>query len=148
MGSMLQPYEPFSIPQLVRYHPSQRYDLHTDFWLSPRVMDDGSGRMFNRVASFFVFLKANCTGGETHFPFVDVLEKDKKRGGRLDLVFGEKVRAHEQGGVAFKPLVGSAIFWVNLDEKGRGDGRVRHAGLPVEEGEKVGMNIWPRKFYY
>ena len=28
-----------------------------------------------------------------------------------------------------------------------GDRRVVHAGLPVGEGDKIGMNLWPRKFY-
>jgi prolyl 4-hydroxylase len=36
---------------------------------------------------------------------------------------------------------------VNLNEEGEGDGRVVHAGLPVEEGEKIGLNIWPRRFF-
>jgi prolyl 4-hydroxylase len=144
---MLQPHEPFSMPQLVKYTPGQKYDLHTDFWLSPRLMDDGSGRRFNRVASFFVFLEANCTEGETYFPYVDVLDKDAERGGDLENNFGGKVRRHDDGGVAFRPIAGNGIFWVNLDAEGRGDRRVMHAGLPVGEGVKVGLNIWPRKFY-
>jgi prolyl 4-hydroxylase len=24
---------------------------------------------------------------------------------------------------------------------------VVHAGLPVEDGEKIGLNIWPRRFF-
>lgn len=151
MGTMLQPAEPFSIPQLVRYFPSQRYDLHTDFWPQHQIMKDGSGRLFNRVASFFVFLRDNCTEGETYFPSVDVLDKDAERGGALEAGFRGKVtRGEREGvpkGVKFKPIEGNAVFWVNIDEKGEGDRRVVHAGLPVGEGEKIGMNIWPRKFY-
>ena len=48
-------------------------------------------------------------------------------------------------GTTFKPKKGSGIFWVNLHESGFGDQRVRHAGLPVHEGEKVGMNIWVKR---
>ncbi|KAF2730161.1 hypothetical protein EJ04DRAFT_580072 [Polyplosphaeria fusca] len=155
MGSMLLPHEPFSTPQLVRYFPSQKYDLHTDFWPAHQLMPDGSGRLFNRVASFFVFLRANCTDGYTYFPEVDVLDRDAERsgggGGNLGAVWkGKAERGERQGekkGVRFKPIAGNALFWVNLDGKGRGDQRLIHAGLPVGEGEKVGMNLWPRKFY-
>jgi prolyl 4-hydroxylase len=155
MGSMLLPHEPFSIPQLVRYRPGQKYDLHTDFWPQHQVMNDGSGRQFNRAASFFVFLRANCTGGETWFPKVDVAYSSAERPASGDDMmekwYGERVvreeRDGESSGVKFKPIVGSAIFWVNLNEEGEGDGRVVHAGLPVEEGEKIGLNIWPRRFF-
>ncbi|KAF2785501.1 hypothetical protein K505DRAFT_380848 [Melanomma pulvis-pyrius CBS 109.77] len=151
MGAMLQPDESFSIPQLVRYAPKQRYDLHTDFWPQHQVVNDGSGRRFNRVASFFVFLRDNCTEGETYFPAVDVLDRDAERGGGIEKGFGGKVARGEKDGatkgVKFKPIAGNAIFWVNMDNEGRGDRRLVHAGLPVGEGEKIGMNLWPRKFY-
>jgi prolyl 4-hydroxylase len=157
MGSMLLPSEPFSIPQLVRYYPSQKYDLHTDFWPQHQVLNDGSGRRFNRVASFFVFLRANCTKGETYFPLVDVLDQDdpkRDNGGEGEITSiwadGKVSRGEKNGekrGVKFKPIAGNAIFWVNLDGQGNGDRRLVHAGLPVGEGEKVGLNIWPRKFY-
>ena len=48
-------------------------------------------------------------------------------------------------GTTFKPRKGSGIFWVNLHESGFGDQRVRHAGLSVRQGEKVGMNIWVKR---
>lgn len=153
MGNMLQPHEPFSVPQLVRYYPNQRYDLHTDFWPNHQIMNDGSGRLFNRVASFFVFLRDNCTDGETYFPLVDVLDKDAERKGELEERWeGRMSRGEKDGkakGVKFKPITGNAVFWVNIPEgaRGQGDRRVVHAGLPVGEGEKIGMNIWPRKFY-
>jgi prolyl 4-hydroxylase len=40
MGSILLPIEPFSTPQLVRYFPSQKYDLHTDFWPEHQITTD------------------------------------------------------------------------------------------------------------
>jgi prolyl 4-hydroxylase len=154
MGSMLLPHEPFSIPQLVRYFPGQKYDLHTDFWPQHQVMNDGSGRLFNRAASFFVFLKANCTGGETWFPKVDATYSSADRRATDDNMedwYGDKVlreeTKEENSGVKFRPIVGNAIFWVNLNAKGEGDRRVVHAGLPVEDGEKIGLNIWPRRFF-
>ncbi|KAL5427233.1 hypothetical protein PMIN04_001505 [Paraphaeosphaeria minitans] len=74
LGTMLHAHERFSTPQLVRYFPTQRYDLHTDFWPRHQRLSDGSGRLFNRPASFFVFLRDNCTDGETYFPGVGIEE--------------------------------------------------------------------------
>ncbi|KAF2442115.1 hypothetical protein P171DRAFT_61539 [Karstenula rhodostoma CBS 690.94] len=143
LGTMLHTHEPFSTPQLVRYLPSQRYDLHTDFWPRHQRLSDGSGGLFNRPASFFVFLRDNCTEGYTWFPSVTV-EEGKEVGfeGRVE-------RGKEDGGggdgdgrgVRFKPVMGNALFWVNIPDSGKGDRRVLHAGLPVGAGEKIGMNI-------
>lgn len=101
---------------------------------------------FNRVASFFVFLRDNCTGGYTYFPLINVPAQVD-----LEALFEGRVErgdvGGEEGGVKVKPVRGNALFWVNLDEEGKGDGRVVHAGLPVDEGEKIGLNIWPRKYF-
>ncbi|KAF2030066.1 hypothetical protein EK21DRAFT_112359 [Setomelanomma holmii] len=158
MGSMLLPDEPFSVPQLVRYFPGQKYDLHTDFWPEHQVLREGvnRGRRFNRVASFFIFLRDNCTGGYTNFPAVEPASPTTASSSLtsdIDLAtwYGEKVAIGEKdakpSGVKFKPIRGNAVFWVNVDKHGRGDRRVVHAGLPVGEGEKIGLNIWPRKWY-
>lgn len=47
-------------------------------------------------------------------------------------------------GVVFKPLAGNAVYWENFrpDGTGRGWEQSWHAGLPVVEGTKVGLNIW------
>lgn len=151
MGSMLLPDDPFSTPQLVRYFPSQKYDLHTDFWPQHQIMNDGTDRLFNRVASFFVFLRDNCTEGYTYFPEVEPSHNVPNAPHDLNKLYGGKVARGEidgeQKGVKFKPIKGNAVFWVNLNEAGEGDHRLVHAGLPVGEGEKIGLNIWPRKFY-
>lgn len=118
-------------PQLVRYTAGQKFNLHYDWYDTPQVLTKTSQR-FNRPASFFAFLEANCTGGETFFPHISVPGEGRWR-------------AHE-GGTAFKPVEGNALFWVNLMPSGHGDKRVIHAGLPVEEGRKTAMNIWPRGF--
>jgi prolyl 4-hydroxylase len=119
-------------PQLVRYTNGQKFNPHYDWYDIPQVLT-ASGQKFNRPASFFVFLEANCTGGETFFPKVSVPGVGRWR--------------EHEGGTAFKPVEGNALFWVNLMPSGRGDKRVLHAGLPVEEGRKTAMNIWPRAFY-
>lgn len=99
-------------------------------------------RMYNRVATFFVVLQANHTGGgETWFPRVKAITSQERR--EEEGVW----REHEEGGVAFKAVEGNALFWVNLREDGSGDERTVHAGLPVEGGVKHAMNIWPRVFF-
>ncbi|KAF1837510.1 hypothetical protein BDW02DRAFT_518833 [Decorospora gaudefroyi] len=153
MGSMLLPSEPFSIPQLVRYFPLEKFDLHTDFWPQHQVttLKDAQGQdravYFNRVASFFVFLRDNCTDGETYFPLVEPAHASSAIN---DLYDGKVTRGEMEGeekGVKFKPIRGNALFWVNLDGQGKGDRRLVHAGLSVGVGEKIGLNIWPRKYY-
>ena len=130
------------ILQLVKYQAGQRFDLHHDWYDYPQRHADG--RRFNRIASFFAFLHDNCTEGETYFPYIKPTKGPNSRG----LLDQEgKFRLHKDGGVAFKPIRGNALFWMNLAANGTGDKRVVHAGLPVAEGTKVAMNIWPRKFY-
>jgi prolyl 4-hydroxylase len=53
---------------------------------------------------------------------------------------GEEEERHE--GVTFKPIPGNAVFWENLREDGSAYWETWHAGLPVETGEKIGLNVW------
>ena len=39
------------------------------------------------------------------------------------------------------------LLWVNLLPHGARDARMVHAGLPIADGVKYGMNIWPRTFF-
>jgi prolyl 4-hydroxylase len=120
----------------------------------------GRGRLYNRVASFFLYLEDNCLGGGTEFPDLNLDESSifaKKRGQaeameqldfwktRIEIERKENETSEHAQGVIFKPRKGSGVFWVNLHESGFGDQRVRHAGLPVHEGQKVGMNIWVKR---
>lgn len=45
-------------------------------------------------------------------------------------------------GIIFKPIAGNAIFWENMRRDGSGYWESWHAGLPVESGVKIGLNIW------
>ncbi|KAI1115635.1 hypothetical protein F5Y14DRAFT_449741 [Nemania sp. NC0429] len=142
LGTILNPDEDeMGVPQLVRYSEGQEYNLHHDWMRIPQAAFDGSPRSFNRVASFFVILQANCTGGETWFPFIKPVapQPNEREESRL-------WREHEDGGLAFKPVPGNGIFWVNLFPNGTGDTRTVHAGLPVTSGSKTAMNIWPRQY--
>ncbi|KAK1834491.1 hypothetical protein QBC39DRAFT_252166 [Podospora conica] len=146
LGSVLVPGrdDMGGAPQLVRYTPGQKFDVHTDWFRKPRVLDEdrGSGRrrMYNRVATVFVVVQSNCSegSGETWFPRVKAPAPGE----------GGWWREHEEGGVAVRAAEGNALLWVNLEgETGRGDERVVHAGLEVVGGTKHAVNIWPRVFF-
>lgn len=155
MGStMVEGRDEMGSPQLVRYTAAQRFNVHHDWYETPQWAYDGSNRKFNRVASFFAILQDNCTDGETYFPYIggEPAQKDSsstagsvgsRRWEKLDPVW----RQHEDGGLAFRPVRGNALFWVNLHANSTGDERTMHAGLQVGQGLKTAMNIWPRQFY-
>ena len=85
-----------------------------------------------------VYVDANCTGGGTNFPRLS-MPKDERWCEFLEC--GEE-RQDEEGGITFKPLKGAAVYWENFGSDGRGYEETWHAGLPVREGSKVGLNIW------
>jgi prolyl 4-hydroxylase len=155
LGTMLRDgWDEMGPPQLVRYGPGQRFNVHHDWYDTPRWANDESMRRWNRVASFFAVLQDNCTGGETHFPHIQGIVQTSPRRepawvGDWANVTGQRPlwRTHEDGGLAFRPVAGNAIFWVNLHANGTGDTRTMHAGLPLGEGTKTAMNIWPRQYY-
>ncbi|KAJ9136653.1 Prolyl 4-hydroxylase 1 [Pleurostoma richardsiae] len=160
MGAMLRDgWDEMGPPQLVRYTAGQRFNVHHDWYDTPRWATDGSSRKWNRVASFFAILQDNCTDGETHFPYLQpaVLDHRKDATGQKTAEGSKEPRRwkaadpvwrqHEDGGLAFRPITGNALFWVNLHANGTGDGRTMHSGLPVGEGLKTAMNIWPRQYY-
>jgi prolyl 4-hydroxylase len=166
MGTMMRDdWDEMGPVQLVRYTTGQRFNIHHDWYDTPRWANDNSMRTWNRIASFFAVLQDNCTGGETHFPYIRGIvpsspwgeavwagEDDNTSDGEEEENHEERKtsplwREHEDGGLAFRPVAGNAIFWVNLHANGTGDRRVMHAGLPLESGLKTAMNIWPRQYY-
>ncbi|KAF7545519.1 hypothetical protein G7Z17_g9111 [Cylindrodendrum hubeiense] len=54
----------------------------------------------------------------------------------------DKQPRDEDRGVVFKVVPGNAVYWENFSPDGRGYDETWHAGLPVDEGLKVGLNIW------
>lgn len=126
--------------QLVRYGPDEYYHVHFDWFdILHREAKGWNPRLYNRVASFFIYLDDDCRGGETHFPRVNA------SGNGSEVVALEDHVSMAHTGSSFLPRRGNGIFWVNLLPNGHGDSRLLHAGLPVEEGSKVGMNIWVKK---
>lgn len=117
--------------------------------------DWGSGaRGWGRVSSMMVWVAADdVEGGGTQFPLLvnkgpqekwcqwvecpDVQEI-------LDASRQDVSGGNDGLGLTFKPIPGNAIFWENFrpDGTGRGFEETWHAGLPVNKGVKVGLNIW------
>lgn len=107
--------------QVVRYEPGQEFNLHTDH---QDYFNDLECR--GRLATLLLYLSEPDAGGETWFPENDV---------------------------RIAPKQGSAVFFWNTKEKPGSDGyhpevflntdqRMRHAGLPVDGGEKWVCNRW------
>jgi prolyl 4-hydroxylase len=96
------------------------------------------------LTSFFVYLEANCTGGNTVF-----LEVPRPQAPEwCDALTCLDENGEELNRVEVKPKVGTAIFWYNLDTEGNVDRKTLHAGAPVTSGTKIGMNIWTRERYW
>ncbi|CAP60232.1 uncharacterized protein PODANS_1_5450 [Podospora anserina S mat+] len=157
LGNMFRDgWDEMGQPQLVRYTTGQQFTLHHDWFASPLWADDGSWNTWNRLASFFVILEDDCTGGETYFPFAKSIVAPGPKGEQPGITQRESGggeqqkplwREHEDGGLAFRPVAGNSLFWINLHPNGTGDTRTKHAGLPLESGQKTAMNIWPRQYY-
>lgn len=101
--------EPFSV---IRYLPGQQYKTHVDYFSAEQLalnrerFGDLAGQ---RLATFLIYLRAPERGGGTRF--VDA-------------------------GLTVTGEVGTAILHWNCRPDGRPDPRTRHAGMPVEAGEK------------
>ncbi|KAF2262278.1 hypothetical protein CC78DRAFT_534939 [Lojkania enalia] len=123
--------------QAVQYEIGQKYSPHTDWFSSPAQTTSEFGG--NRATSFFVYVAADSdiVGGGTAFPLLNA---------PVDERWCEYINCDESwdDGVTFRPIPRNAVFWKNM-KSGRGDRRTLHAGLPVQRGNKLGMNIWTRE---
>ena len=95
-----------------------------------------------RISTFFTYLYANCSGGETEFlnvPFNFTTHAQ----------FYPFLTCDEQSttrGIRFRPIAGNTVLWYNLDEHGRGDSGTYHADLPPgENGQKIGLTNLTRE---
>lgn len=119
----------------VRYGSGGRFGMHHDW-------DTDRRKEYDRRTSFFATIAADgVQGGSTWFPNARPAWGNAARFGRpwcrwLDCEY-------EGGrGVAVRPIKGNALFWVNFKEDGTGVQETVHAGAPLVEGTKIGMNIW------
>ncbi|MCJ1377762.1 Prolyl 4-hydroxylase, alpha polypeptide [Xylographa soralifera] len=133
------PVERVEALQVVKYTVGDQFRQHWDWW---------EGADNPRISTFFAYLACDsgesgnedrCEGGATHF---SDLGKDFPRGW-CDVI--DCSDDSELDGVAFKPIVGNAIFWSNVHPNGTYHQGTYHAGMPVKKGQKVGLNIWTHR---
>jgi prolyl 4-hydroxylase len=79
------------------------------------------GKNYNRLMSFFIYIMADCTGGETWFPNITIssaIAKDRTT----------PVQTLDHGnGLALKARAGSGVFCMNLTNRTVGDTKTLHA---------------------
>ncbi|KAH8811107.1 hypothetical protein F5884DRAFT_265988 [Xylogone sp. PMI_703] len=146
-------FDEIEAPQLTKYASSQEYRGHFDWPPEPWREPARGNLRFDRFATFFVYLEANCTGGSTHFPHVfidDAPHLDQLNATKFEVVIEpdgpiEDGKRKEKS-LAAKAIPGNAVFWVNMEGRGRGNPKTLHAGMPVIEGTKVGLNLWSRRY--
>lgn len=142
-------FDEIEAPQLTRYAPGQQYEAHFDWPPTPWRESAHGNLRFDRFATFFVYVEANCTGGSTHFPRVSSQKLPHPEAldvSKFEVVpVGESGYAHTES-LAVRPITGNAVFWVNMKGEAQGDPLTKHAGMPVIEGSKIGLNIWSRRY--
>ena len=130
--------------QIVKYEAGgDQFKTHMDWFETPKNdtsygSEDGSFRPSNRLGTIFAYLDDDCMRGETYFPNLPSVSESAD-GAKFALPEGDT-------GLLVKPRRGNAVFWNNLHANGSGDARVAHAGLQVESGTKIGLNMWSRYF--
>lgn len=113
------PVENQEKPQVVRYVKGGEYKPHHDFFhLNQSYTEATLARGGQRVKSALIYLNDNFTGGETSFPYYDLVIKPEKQ---------------------------KLVIWDNLNPDGTLNMDSLHAGLPVEEGVKYILVIWIRE---
>jgi prolyl 4-hydroxylase len=121
-----------------KYGTGGHYTYHYDWSTATKTT--------GRVSSFMVYLEANCTGGGTHFPRLKHPGKEGEWCRFIECPDGDSAVGEKEDplkeGVIFRPVAGNAVYWENMRSDGSGYRESWHAGLPVESGTKVGLNIW------
>ncbi|KAL5614815.1 hypothetical protein BROUX41_004904 [Berkeleyomyces rouxiae] len=139
-----------------RYTPGGHYSMHFDW-------STGAGG-WGRVSSFMAWahVSEDIQGGGTEFPYLPTVEArsgnafwckfvecdapSSSRPQSTDMEDGQQTLEPGSAveGVIFKPIPGNAVYWENFraDGSGKGYQETLHAGLPVKQGTKVGLNIW------
>lgn len=108
------------------YDKNQEFKQHTDTFApnSEEYKLHCEGKGGQRTWTFMLYLNSTRKGGETKFNRV----KDK---------LGNEL--------VFKPKVGTAVLWNNLNQDGSPNTHSMHQGCPVESGEKLIITKWFRE---
>lgn len=101
-----------------RYEVGQQFKDHFDFFEGKNVKTYVE-KQGNRSYTFMIYLNEDLEGGETEF---------------------EKIN------IKFKPKIGMAVIWKNLNSDGTGNRLALHAGRPVLKGKKYILTRWFREY--
>lgn len=118
--------------QMTAYEQGQNYAPHFD-WFDQRTL---SKKRSNRASTFFAILEADCTNCGTRFPRlqVDWSARDARWCGF--------VNCNSTESLTVEAVPGAALFWRNIDNRDVVNENTLHEGLSVDQGSKVGLNIW------
>ena len=100
------------------YEVGQEFKAHTDYFETYELERFSTATWGQRTWTFMVYLNEPQAGGETNF--VDA-------------------------GCAFKPKLGQAVIWNNLDAAGLPNPHTLHQGTPVTSGAKAIITKWFRR---
>jgi prolyl 4-hydroxylase len=100
------------------YEVGQEFKAHTDYFETYELQRFSSGTWGQRSWTFMVYLNEPQAGGETRF--VDA-------------------------GLAFRPKLGQALIWNNLQPDGQPNPHTLHQGMPVTSGAKAIITKWFRR---
>lgn len=113
-----RPDAAMEVPKVLHYRPGETFAEHFDY-LNPDepAFAHELATRGQRTQTFLIYLNDDYSGGETHFPELEL----------------------SHAGSA-----GDALLFSNVDTAGKPDERTRHAGLPPTSGEKWLFSQWIR----
>ena len=108
------------VPKILHYAPGETFAAHFDYLdpTEPAYARELANRG-QRTDTFLIYLNDDFSGGETHFPRIDVSHKGAR---------------------------GDAILFSNVDAAGQPDEDTMHTGLAPTSGEKWLFSQWIRAF--
>ena len=115
-----RPDAAMEVPKVLHYRPGETFAEHFDY-LDPD--EPAYARELavrgQRTHTFLVYLNDDFSGGETHFPELEL---------------------------SYAGAAGDAVVFSNVTADGKPDTATRHAGLPPTAGEKWLFSQWIREF--
>jgi len=120
----LNDYKKFESFQIIYYTKDQEYKYHYDAYdKNDKVKYKQYCKRGNRLATVLCYLNNVTKGGETGFDSI----KDRSEP------------------LVIEPVKGRMVVFQNVHADGSLHHESRHAGLPVEDGEKWAFNLWVRE---
>lgn len=146
--------------QLVRYRKGQFFGVHHDLGdyhaelgtvaLPPPCAVLGARNRRRRMVTLFCYLNKVPSGGATYFPALRGTNQRQRLNsctfkpndnGNVDS-HEDNTPPHAEEGLRIEPMPGRAVLFANIVASGQPDPRTIHAGEPVLDGVKYGLNIW------